>query len=35
VSLQSRWYFKPKAENNEAKKSVHIPEQYQAQNFEL
>jgi hypothetical protein len=35
VSLQSRWYSKPKAENNEAKKSVNIPEHFQAQNFKL
>jgi len=35
VSLQSRWYSKPTAENNEAKKSVHIPEHCQAQNFKL
>jgi hypothetical protein len=35
VSLQSRRYSKPKAENNEAKKSVHIPEHCQAQNFKL
>jgi hypothetical protein len=35
VSLQSRWYSKPKAKNNEAKESVHIPKHYQAQNFKL
>ncbi len=35
MSLQSRRYSKPKAENNEAKKPVHIPEHYQAQNFKL
>jgi hypothetical protein len=35
MSLQSRWYSKPKAENNEAKKLLHIPEHYQAQNFKL
>ncbi len=35
MSLQSRCYWKPKAENNEAKKSVHIPEHCQAQNLKL